>query len=140
MEEVRETAQVYYKVVSENVMSLAKEFFKKMDDNRDGKVSLVEFAGFMVEAGYAAMNNPSFFEEINKNKNRELDSTMSRHCTTYYKVEGHYAVVAKSLLWGCISLVSNVLDVRPEAFVFTVPVLAVDSMFTSLLISWTCFA
>ncbi|CAL5413658.1 unnamed protein product [Camellia sinensis] len=73
MEEIRETAQVYYKVVFENVRSLAKEFFKKMDDNRDGKVSLAKFAGFMAEAGYPAMNNPSFFEEINKNKNGELD-------------------------------------------------------------------
>ncbi|GMP77629.1 hypothetical protein CsSME_00033841 [Camellia sinensis var. sinensis] len=73
MEEIPETAQVYYKVVFENVRSLAKEFFKKMDDNRDGKVSLAKFAGFMAEAGYPAMNNPSFFEEINKNKNGELD-------------------------------------------------------------------
>ncbi|CAL5347509.1 unnamed protein product [Camellia sinensis] len=49
------------------------------------------------------MNNTAFFEEINKNKNRELDFD----------------------------------DVKTLASVFTLPVLAVESMFTNILISWT---
>ncbi|KAL7209822.1 hypothetical protein ACSBR1_031396 [Camellia fascicularis] len=72
MEEIQEIAQFYYKAVPKNVRKLAKKFLKKMDDNGDGKVSLTEFTGFMGE-GYEAMNNPAFFEEINKNKNGELD-------------------------------------------------------------------
>ncbi|CAL5413654.1 unnamed protein product [Camellia sinensis] len=73
MEEIQETAQVYYKAVSKKVRKLAKEFFNKMDDNGDGKVSLAEFTGFMGEEGYEAMNNPDFFEGINKNINGEFD-------------------------------------------------------------------
>ncbi|GMP77623.1 hypothetical protein CsSME_00033837 [Camellia sinensis var. sinensis] len=72
MEEIRETAQFYYKAMPKNVRKLAKKLLKKMDDNGDGNVSLTEFTGFMGE-GYEAMNNPAFFEEINKNKNGELD-------------------------------------------------------------------
>ncbi|KAL7177567.1 hypothetical protein ACSBR2_030844 [Camellia fascicularis] len=85
MEEIRETAQVYYKAVPKKVRKLAKEFFKKMDDNRDGKVSLAEFAGFMGEEGYEAMNNLAFFEEINKNKNGELDFDDVK--TLYYIIQ-----------------------------------------------------
>ena len=55
------------------VRKLAKEFFMKMDDNGEGKVSLAKFAGFIGEDGYEALNNPAFFEEINKNKNGVLD-------------------------------------------------------------------
>ncbi|KAL7177566.1 hypothetical protein ACSBR2_030843 [Camellia fascicularis] len=74
MEEIRETAQVCYKAMPKSVRRLAKEFFNKIDDNGDKKkVRLDEFAAFMEEEGYEAINNTAFFEEINKNKNRELD-------------------------------------------------------------------
>ncbi|KAL7229550.1 hypothetical protein ACSBR2_008123 [Camellia fascicularis] len=79
MEEIRKVAQVCYKAMPKKARKLAKEFFKKMDDNGDGKKLIVE----------------------------------------------------------CISLVSNVLAVTPRASVFTLPVLAVESMFTSILISWS---
>ncbi|GMP24115.1 hypothetical protein CsSME_00001505 [Camellia sinensis var. sinensis] len=85
MEEIRETAQVYYKAMPKKARKLAKEFFKKMDDNEDGKASLTEFAGLMGEEGYEAMNNPTFFEEINKNKNGELDFDNVK--TLYYIIQ-----------------------------------------------------
>ncbi|KAI8003458.1 hypothetical protein LOK49_LG08G02582 [Camellia lanceoleosa] len=94
MESIRQTAQVYYKTMPGNVRSLAKEFFKKMDRNEDGKVSMAEFAGFMAEVGYVAMNNTSFFEEINKNKNGELDFDDVK--TLYYILES-----GRPLCGGC---------------------------------------
>ncbi|PSS24039.1 RAS guanyl-releasing protein like [Actinidia chinensis var. chinensis] len=73
MEEMRQTAMTYYKTVPKHVKKLADEFFSAMDDNRDGKISLHEFAAFMSEQGYDAMNNQSFFDQINKNKSGNLD-------------------------------------------------------------------
>ncbi|KAI8003450.1 hypothetical protein LOK49_LG08G02588 [Camellia lanceoleosa] len=96
MEEIRETAQVYYKAMPKKVGKLVEEFFKKMGDNGDGKVSFAQFAGFIGEEDYEAMNNPTFFEEINKNKAESMVSTMSKRCTTYYTMEGHCAVVTES--------------------------------------------
>ncbi|KAI8030587.1 hypothetical protein LOK49_LG01G01329 [Camellia lanceoleosa] len=85
MEEKRETAQVYYKAMPKKARKLAKEFFKKMDDNGDTKVSLIKFAGLMGEEGYEAMNNPTFFKEIIKNKNGELDFDDVK--TLYYIIQ-----------------------------------------------------
>lgn len=73
MEDIRAAAQVYYNTLPKAGRDLVKGFFQKMDDNGDGKVSLAEFAGFMAEEGHEDVNNPTFFEEINKNKNGELD-------------------------------------------------------------------
>ncbi|KAL7253844.1 hypothetical protein ACSBR1_008231 [Camellia fascicularis] len=41
MEEIRKVAQVYYKAMPKKSRKLAKEFFKKMDDNGDGKKLIV---------------------------------------------------------------------------------------------------
>ncbi|KAL7177557.1 hypothetical protein ACSBR2_030841 [Camellia fascicularis] len=73
MEEIRNAAQIYYETAPKDVKRLARDLFEKMDSNKDGKVSPDEFARFMTEGEYVAMNNPTFFKKINKNKNRKLD-------------------------------------------------------------------
>ncbi|KAA8527823.1 hypothetical protein F0562_035308 [Nyssa sinensis] len=63
----------YYKSSSTDLKELGRGFFKNLDFDGDGKVSLHEFLGFMKEEGYAPMNNRYIFKELDGDGSDSLD-------------------------------------------------------------------
>ncbi|KAG5530808.1 hypothetical protein RHGRI_025698 [Rhododendron griersonianum] len=66
MEELISTANVYYESCSLAVKEAAGKFFKDIDHNKDGKVSLHEFLEFMKQEGHAKMSSRDFFKTLDR--------------------------------------------------------------------------
>ncbi|KAL7251373.1 hypothetical protein ACSBR1_013251 [Camellia fascicularis] len=72
---MREIADIYYKTStpSTDLQQLARDFFKSIDYDDDGKVSLCEFLNCMKEKGFTNMGNRSVFDALDVNRNGSLE-------------------------------------------------------------------
>ncbi|XP_031251284.1 uncharacterized protein LOC116109190 [Pistacia vera] len=84
MEELREASIAYYNNGSKDLQLLAWNFFKSMDTDGDGRVSLIEFVQFLQQRGYQWIH-PSFFTELDRNRDGSLD--FWEVLTLYYMVK-----------------------------------------------------
>ncbi|KAF8388292.1 hypothetical protein HHK36_026958 [Tetracentron sinense] len=73
MDEMREAALAYYEAGSEQLKQLAWKFFRLMDIDGDGRISILEFVGFLKQRGYGVNNNNNFFKELDRDRNGYLD-------------------------------------------------------------------
>ncbi|KAK2643768.1 hypothetical protein Ddye_018963 [Dipteronia dyeriana] len=84
MEELREAAIAYYNNGSRDIKIVAWNFFRSMDMNGDGSVSLIEFAEFLQQQGYHWIS-PHLFTELDRNGDGCLD--FWEVLTMYYMVK-----------------------------------------------------
>ncbi|KAK4421638.1 hypothetical protein Salat_2114400 [Sesamum alatum] len=73
MERLRAIADAHYRASPPAVKALAYDFFKALDADGDGKVSLVEFLEFMKLEGYTRLSSPHFFRDLDRDRNGTLD-------------------------------------------------------------------
>ncbi|KAF7150015.1 hypothetical protein RHSIM_Rhsim02G0047400 [Rhododendron simsii] len=73
MEDLVQTARLYYNKSSPGIKEAAHKFFNSLDNDNDGKVSLHEFLGFMQQEGHTKMSNRHFFEELDKDGSGTLE-------------------------------------------------------------------
>lgn len=85
MEELSKLAMAYYLASPDHLKKLADDFFKAMDHDGDNKIDLQEFLEFMRDEGYAQMTNPSFFRQLDLDKNGTLE--FYEVMTVYYIVK-----------------------------------------------------
>ncbi|KAF8388293.1 hypothetical protein HHK36_026959 [Tetracentron sinense] len=72
MNEIREAALAHYYAGSEEVKQLAGSFFRFMDIDGDGRISVWEFVEFLKQRGYR-VNYNNFFIELDNDRNGYLD-------------------------------------------------------------------
>lgn len=79
MEELINTARVYYDKSSSEVKKAAEEFFEKLDHNKDRKVSLKEFLAIMTKLGHLKLGSKRIFKELDQDRNGllEFDEVMA---------------------------------------------------------------
>ncbi|XP_071734662.1 uncharacterized protein [Rutidosis leptorrhynchoides] len=85
MEELSTIAMGYYQASTDDIQKLARDFFSAMDNDGDGKIDQKEFIEFMRDEGYGQMCNPSFFNQLDHDKNGTLDFV--EVMTLYYIVK-----------------------------------------------------
>ncbi|KAH6771707.1 hypothetical protein C2S53_005721 [Perilla frutescens var. hirtella] len=73
MEVVRAIADAHYRAGSDAVKSLAYEFFRALDTDGDGRVSLHEFLVLMNQEGHTRLANPYFYRVLDRDGNGFLD-------------------------------------------------------------------
>ncbi|KAG8369773.1 hypothetical protein BUALT_Bualt14G0048500 [Buddleja alternifolia] len=73
MDRLRAIADASYKAAPPGVKTLAHNFFKALDTDQDGRVSLPEYLLFMTQQGYTRFNNPRFFHDLDRDGNGSLD-------------------------------------------------------------------
>ncbi|EYU32599.1 hypothetical protein ABFS82_14G029800 [Erythranthe guttata] len=73
MERLRAIADAHYRASPPAAKALAYEFFKTLDSDGDGRVSINEFLSLMKEQGHVRLANPYFFRELDSNGNGSLD-------------------------------------------------------------------
>lgn len=73
MDRLRGIADAHYRASPGRVKALAHDFFKALDTDQDGRVSLPEFLAFMTSQGYTRLNNPNFFRDLDRNGDGSLD-------------------------------------------------------------------
>ncbi|XP_061987657.1 uncharacterized protein LOC133706196 [Populus nigra] len=73
MEEIRRAAVAYYEHLSENNKKLARKTFKSMDKNGDGKISLLEYVGYLKKNKATDFIHPGIFTAVDKDGNGSLD-------------------------------------------------------------------
>nr|DAD18233.1 TPA_asm: hypothetical protein HUJ06_019696 [Nelumbo nucifera] len=75
MQQIREAALAYYGGSSDEVKQMAMKFFKAMDYNGDGKVSVQEFQDFLRRSTECRSYNfkPSLFTELDEDGNGLID-------------------------------------------------------------------
>ncbi|KAK2643767.1 hypothetical protein Ddye_018962 [Dipteronia dyeriana] len=105
MEELREAAIAYYNNGSSDVQMVAWNFFKSMDVNGDGNVSLIEFVEFLRHRGYHWIS-PNLFTELDRNGDGCLD--FWEVLTMYYMVKTRSVccrgcrTILKGLYFTCV--------------------------------------
>ncbi|KAL0433146.1 UNVERIFIED_CONTAM: hypothetical protein Slati_2648900 [Sesamum latifolium] len=73
MDRLRAIADAHYRASPPAVRALAYDFFKALDADGDGKVSLVEFLEFMQLEGYTRLSSPHFFRDLERDGNGTLE-------------------------------------------------------------------
>ena len=73
MEDLRRAALAYYNNSSPEIKALAWNFFTSMDSDRDGRVSLAEFAHFIHCNGYGWVDPRGVFAQLDSNRDGGLD-------------------------------------------------------------------
>ncbi|KAK2988307.1 hypothetical protein RJ640_011978 [Escallonia rubra] len=75
MELLQRIAMAHYQAGSDEVQGLARDFFRTMDSNGDGKIDMREFLMFMTQEGYSCMGNSHiFYHRHNYGPSRFLDN------------------------------------------------------------------
>ncbi|KAK3187698.1 hypothetical protein Dsin_027259 [Dipteronia sinensis] len=109
MEELREAAIAYYYNSSGDLQMTACNFFRSIDANGDGSVSLIEFVEFLRQRGYHWIS-PDLFTELDRNGDGCLDLTM------YYMVKTRSVccrgcrTILKGLYFTCVIRFDHVGD------------------------------
>lgn len=111
MDELHKTAEAYYNVSTENIKKRANEFFREMDQNDDGQVSLQEYLAFMKNQRYTNMNNPYFFKKLSKQGNDETYLTFLEVMTLFYIIES-----GRPFCDGCGDFISGMFFTCVECF------------------------
>ena len=73
MEDLRRAALAYYNNSSPEIQTLAWNFFVSMDSDRDGRVSLAEFAHFIQWNGYGWVDLRGQFAQLDSKRDGGLD-------------------------------------------------------------------
>ena len=73
MEEIREAALAYYEAETQEKRQLAWAFFRTLDVDGDGTVSVHEFKNFLKDPGCRMLDNCSFFQALDRDGNGCLD-------------------------------------------------------------------
>ncbi|KAL1204632.1 hypothetical protein V5N11_010736 [Cardamine amara subsp. amara] len=73
MDELHEAAQAYYNNCTPEQQRLAWEFFKAMDVDGDGRVSLQEYSHFLCQTSGLAWVHPEMFRELDRDRDGQLD-------------------------------------------------------------------
>ncbi|KAK3187697.1 hypothetical protein Dsin_027258 [Dipteronia sinensis] len=105
MEELHEAARAYYKYGSDESKTMAMDFFRSMDENGDGIVSLIEFVEFLRQRGYYWIS-PNLFTELDRNGDGCLD--FWEVLTMYYMVKTRCVcdgcnTILKGLYFTCVT-------------------------------------
>ncbi|KAL8491125.1 hypothetical protein ACS0TY_022961 [Phlomoides rotata] len=73
MDQLRAISDAHYQAAPPAVRTLACDFFKELDADRDGRVSLHEFLELMKHQGHTRLANPYIFMELDRDGNGTLD-------------------------------------------------------------------
>lgn len=73
MDRLRAIADAHYRAAPPHIKTLAYDFFRALDADEDGRVSLHEFLGFMNQQGHTRLANPHLFKELDRNGDGALD-------------------------------------------------------------------
>ncbi|VVB01306.1 unnamed protein product [Arabis nemorensis] len=73
MDELHDAAIAYYNNGSIEQQTLARQFFRVMDINGNGRVSLQEFTNFLCRTAGLAWVHPEMFTELDRNGDGQLD-------------------------------------------------------------------
>ncbi|CAK7325831.1 unnamed protein product [Dovyalis caffra] len=93
MDVLHKIAKAYYETATRENKDLGQLFFKSMDQDGDGQVSLHEFLSFMKNEGHIEMARRSFFEELNKNGSGKLDFMEANMYTGIKKFLDNYVLL-----------------------------------------------
>ncbi|PIN00979.1 hypothetical protein CDL12_26516 [Handroanthus impetiginosus] len=94
MESLREIVTAYYERSNDNEKETAEEFFRKLDLNSDGKVSLTE----LKKSVGARLSNELIFRQLDESGDGTLD---------FYKVLAVYYMVKLLVCSGCCELLDG---------------------------------
>ncbi|XP_010277593.1 PREDICTED: uncharacterized protein LOC104611989 [Nelumbo nucifera] len=84
MEEIREVALSYYHACSAETKQMILNFFRELDSDQNGYITINEFTDYLMRKGCSCLN-PNFFLELDKDRNGLLD--FEEVITFYYIVE-----------------------------------------------------
>ncbi|KAE9453014.1 hypothetical protein C3L33_15110, partial [Rhododendron williamsianum] len=101
MEEMRAAAMAYYANMSEDQQKKLLKFYKSLDTNGDGKVSIHEYLDFLVRKGLTQHVPPDLFKLLDKDNGGTLDFEES--VTFFYMFANNRLVICdgcRSYLWG----------------------------------------
>ncbi|KAF7149877.1 hypothetical protein RHSIM_Rhsim02G0046900 [Rhododendron simsii] len=101
MEEMRRVAMAYYVKMSNYQQQMVRGFYRSIDTNGDGKVSIHEYLDFLTQNGYNRHVPPNLFKLLDKNNDGTLD--FEECVTLFYMVTCHRLVICdgcRSYLWG----------------------------------------
>ncbi|KAL7251374.1 hypothetical protein ACSBR1_013252 [Camellia fascicularis] len=89
MENMFNITQIYFDTSKKRTKlpQLAQEFFNALDNDKNGKVQIHEFLGFMTEQGLTKMNNRHLFNTLDRDGNGSLDF-MEVMCLLYIVKSG----------------------------------------------------
>ncbi|KAI3469825.1 hypothetical protein Pfo_026488 [Paulownia fortunei] len=73
MDGLRRIAIAHYEAAPPQVKALADNFFRELDGDGNGWVSLREFVAFMRQYGDERLSDPEFFMELDRDRNGVLD-------------------------------------------------------------------
>ncbi|KAE9452986.1 hypothetical protein C3L33_15115, partial [Rhododendron williamsianum] len=108
MEEMRGAAMAYYANMSIDQQQKLLSFYKSLDTNGDGKVSIQEYLDFLVKKGYTRFVPPNLFKLLDENNDGTLN--FDECVTFFYMINGLRLVICDecgSYLWGLYFLCSS---------------------------------
>eukprot|EP00258_Populus_trichocarpa_P032776 XP_024448795.1 uncharacterized protein LOC112325884 isoform X4 [Populus trichocarpa] len=73
MDDLHKIAKAYYTTANEESKSQGKSFFKRMDHDGSGGITIQEYLAYMKRERYTKMANRPFFDYLNKSRTGELD-------------------------------------------------------------------
>ncbi|KAH7857229.1 hypothetical protein Vadar_010378 [Vaccinium darrowii] len=102
MEEMGEVAMAYYAKLPDDQKQLVVSFYKRLDANGDGKVSIQEYSDFVKEIGLSRFLTPNMFKLLDKDDDGTLDF---EECVTFfYMYKSHRLVFCD----GCGSYILGI--------------------------------
>lgn len=110
MEEMREVAMAYYAKLPNDQKQLVWSFFKTLDGNGDGKVSIQEYSDFVKETGRSKFLTPNLFKLLDKNHDGTLD--FEECVTIFYMIKSHRLVFCD----GCGSYMLGIHFICVECY------------------------
>ncbi|KAI8566554.1 hypothetical protein RHMOL_Rhmol02G0049700 [Rhododendron molle] len=101
MEEMREAAMAYYANMSKDQQKTLVSFYKSIDANGNGEVSIQEYLDSLVKKGHNLGLHTNLFKLLDKNDHGTLDFEES--VTFFYMLTSNRLVICagcQSYLWG----------------------------------------
>ncbi|KAI8566556.1 hypothetical protein RHMOL_Rhmol02G0049900 [Rhododendron molle] len=117
MEEMRGAAMAYYANMSIDQQQKLLSFYKSLDTNGDGKVSIPEYLDFLVKKGYTRHMPSNLFKLLDENNDGTLDF---EECVTFfYMINVRRLVICDgcgSYLWGLYFLCVKCYSARKRTY------------------------